>query len=39
MDQVFNIIKKFFEAKTKLNNKIRDMDGNLIDNDKIETIS
>lgn len=38
MDQAFNIIKKFFREKTKLNSKIRDINGNLIlDNDKITT--
>jgi hypothetical protein len=38
IDQAFNIVKQFFGGKTKLNSKIRDMDGNLIpDNDKIAT--
>jgi hypothetical protein len=38
MDHAFNIIKKFFGGKTKLNRKIRDMDGNLIlVNEKIAT--
>ncbi|VVC29974.1 Endonuclease/exonuclease/phosphatase,Reverse transcriptase domain [Cinara cedri] len=38
LDQAFNIIKKFFRGKKKLNRRIRDIDGNLIlDNDKITT--
>jgi hypothetical protein len=38
MDQAYNIIKKFFREKTKLNNKICDIDENLIlNNNKIAT--
>ncbi|KAL4141626.1 hypothetical protein QTP88_004234 [Uroleucon formosanum] len=38
LDQAFNIIKKFFRGKKKLNSRLRDIDGNLIlDNDKIVT--
>jgi len=38
LDQAFNIIKKFFRGKKKLNSRLRDIDGNLIlDNDKIAT--
>lgn len=38
LDEAFNIIKKFFRGKKKLNSRLRDIDGNLIlDNDKIAT--